>query len=104
MPRPGREVGEDRHVVAAFVHRLDGLLHVDRIVAGAGPRRVHVVAFPEGRGRQHDVGVARRRRQEMVLRHDQLHAWRRDPDRRAAPPLVFAPTFRSILFGNTSRA
>jgi hypothetical protein len=53
---PVGELGEDRAVVAAFVHRLDGLLHVDRVMAGAGPRRVDVVALPEGRGRPAGVG------------------------------------------------
>jgi hypothetical protein len=51
-----RELGEVRAVVAALVHRPDGLLHVDPIVAGAGPRRVHVVALPEGSGRPAGVG------------------------------------------------
>lgn len=47
----GRELGEDRAVVAAFVHRLDGLLHVDRIVAGGGPQVLAQMAsalLPEG--------------------------------------------------------
>src|SRR5262249_59850591 len=37
------EIGADVEVVAAFPDRLDRLLHEDRVVAGARPRRVDVV-------------------------------------------------------------
>ena len=53
---PLGELGEDRAVVAAFVHRRNRLLHVDRIVTGASPRGVDVVALPEGAGRPANVG------------------------------------------------
>ena len=69
-----REVGEDVDIVAAALHRRDRLAHEDRVVAGAGPRRVDVVALPEGGRGQHDVGIARGGRQEMVLRDDELDA------------------------------
>ena len=80
--RDGGEVGADVQVVAALAHGRDGLLHVDDVVAAAAPRRVHVVALPEGGGGQHDVGVARGGREEVVVHHHEL-----EPSRAAATVL-----------------
>ena len=76
-PDAQRQVGEDVDVVAAVIHRLDRLLHVNRVVSRAGPGQVDVVAFPEGRRRQYDVGVPGGRCQEMVLPDDEFHAIQR---------------------------
>src|SRR5690606_20785322 len=62
------------------VQRLDRLAHVDRVVAGAGPGRVEVVALPEGGRREHDIGVPGGRRQEVVLRDDELDLVKRGRD------------------------
>jgi hypothetical protein len=69
-----RKVGEDIDVVATLIHRFDRLAHVDRIVPRAGPRRVHVVALPEGSGRENDIRIAGRGCQEMILRRQELDA------------------------------
>ena len=65
--------GEPRHdvvVAPRLAHRLDRLAHgVDRGIAAAGPE---IVALQRGRRRQHDVGMARRRRPERVLHDDRL--------------------------------
>src|SRR5207249_2983140 len=49
----------------ALADRLDRLLHEDRVVARARPRRVDVVALPERGGGEHDVSVARGRRKRV---------------------------------------
>ena len=67
----------DVEIVPALADRRDRLLHEDRVVAGARPRGVDVVALPEGGGGQQDVGVARGRRDEVILDHHEvepLHA------------------------------
>ena len=69
---PARQVGADVEIVPALAHRLDRLLHEDRVVAGARPRRVDVVALPERGRRQQDVRVARGRRDEVLVDHDEL--------------------------------
>src|SRR5262249_31207665 len=52
---PPRQLRADVEVVAALRDRRDRLLHIDDVVAGARPGRVHVVALPERRRRQHDI-------------------------------------------------
>ena len=69
-----RELGADVEVVAALADRRNRLAHEDHVMAGAGPRRVHVVALPERRRGQHNVGVARGRRDEVVVHDHELHA------------------------------
>ena len=69
---PQREIGEDVDIVAALIHRLDRLFHIDRVMAGARPGQMDVVAFPEGRRRQYDVRVADGRGHEMVLSDDEF--------------------------------
>ena len=65
-----RQIGEDVEVVARLAHRWHGLLHGhDEAVARA---RTDVVALQGGRGRQHDVGTARRRRPPDLVHDDRL--------------------------------
>src|SRR5215472_2935838 len=66
------QIGADVHVVAAPVHGRDGLLHEDHVVAGPAPGRVHVAPLPERGGGQHDVRVAGRWRQEVIVGDHEL--------------------------------
>src|SRR5262249_58127784 len=45
-PETPRQLGADVEVVAALAHRLDRLLHEDRVVARARPGGVDIVAPP----------------------------------------------------------
>jgi len=69
MPRrPARSV-EMVDVVAALQIGAIACVHEDEVVHGAGTGAVHSLRPQKGCRRQHDVGRARGRRQEVILRH-----------------------------------
>ena len=68
---PG-EIAENVEVVASLADRLDRLMHRDD--EPVARRAADIVAFERGGRRQHDVGVARRRRPPRLVHDDRFRA------------------------------
>ena len=66
------EIAEDVEIVARLADRVDRLMHRDD--KPVARRAADVVAFERGRRRQHDIGMARRRRPPWLVHDDRLRA------------------------------